>query len=159
PQQVGGIPINGTRKFTIYLTGGNADPSHPIPIIRNEELILLRAEAKLGQGNTGGAIADIDIVRTNAGKLAPYSGSTAPDAVLAELLYNRRYSLLWEQGTTWNDARRFGRIVDGYIVGIGEVPGFGADGVPRSQVGLRFPIPDTECSARGQTSGCSPLGT
>jgi hypothetical protein len=155
--QVAAIPFEGSLKFTIYLTGGNADPSHPIPVIRSEELLLLRAEANLGLGILPSAVADINTVRTNSGKLPVFAGGTA-DEVLTELLYNRRYSLLWEQGTTWNDARRFGRIVDGYIVGIGEITGFGTPSVARSQVALRFPIPDTECSARGQASGCSPLG-
>jgi hypothetical protein len=159
PQQVGGIPIVGDLKFTIYLTNGNANPSHPIPIIRNEELILLRAEAKLGQSDLGGAITDIDNVRTNAGKLAPYSGPVTPDAVLTELLYNRRYSLLWEQGATWVDARRFNRLNT-----IPIPPGFGnstpaVSTVANSVVAPRFPIPDTECAARGLGNGCSPLGT
>jgi hypothetical protein len=160
PDQIlGGIPIPGNLKFTMYLTGGDADVSHPIPIIRNEELLLLRAEAKLGQNDLAGAIADINVVRTNAGKLAPYAGPSTPDAVLTELLYNRRYSLLWEQGTTWIDARRFGRIVNGYIQGIGELPGFNTNGIPPSSVPLRFPVPSTECNARGLPSDCSPLGT
>jgi hypothetical protein len=159
PQSLGGIPITGDLKFTIYLTGGNADLNHPIPIIKNEELILLSAEAKLGQGNVGGAIADIDIVRTNAGQLAPYSGAATPAAVLAELLYNRRYSLLWEQGATWVDARRFNLINT-----IPIPPGFGNSTPPdpaigNSNVAPRFPIPDTECAARGLANGCSPLGT
>jgi hypothetical protein len=159
PQSLAGIPIVGDFKFSIYLTNGEANTAHPIPLIRNEELILLRAEAKLGQADLPGTIADINIVRQNAGKLAPYGGPVTPDAVLTELLYNRRYSLLWEQGTTWVDARRFNRIVDGYIEGIGELPGFNTGDVPRSFVTPRFPIPDTECSARGLASGCNPLGT
>ena len=40
-------------------------------IIRNEELLLLRAEALWAQGQTGPALADLNIVRTTSGKLAP----------------------------------------------------------------------------------------
>src|SRR5256885_10140659 len=44
-QLVGGISeIPGTDKFTVYFTGGVADQNHSIPIIRDEELVLLRAE-------------------------------------------------------------------------------------------------------------------
>ena len=164
PQQVGGIPITGTLKFTNYLTGGNADPAAPVPVIRNEELVLLRAEAQIGLNDLATALTDINLIRTNAG-LLPALGSlgTKPQAI-TELLYNRRYSLLWEQGATWVDARRYGLIVVApngkhQIVGIGELPGFGVGSFGASDVPLRMLIPDDECRARGSGTGCSPLGT
>jgi starch-binding outer membrane protein, SusD/RagB family len=52
------------------------------------------------------------------------------------LLYERRYSLLWEQGARWIDARRFNRLGD--IL---------AD-VPSGNVPPMMPIPLTECQAR-----------
>jgi len=168
PQQLGGIPIIGTLKFTIYLTGGNADPSAPIPIIRNEELVLLRAEANIGLNNfgpgAGTALGDLNFIRAQAGQLPAYSGPVTHDSLVGELLYNRRYSLLWEQGATWVDARRYGRIVvaangNHQILGIGELPGFGTGGFSASDVPLRLLVPDDECRARGLESGCSPLGT
>ncbi len=87
----------------------------PIPIIRNEELILLRAEARWFTGDKTGALQDIDYIRTNAGGLAAAStiGLTiaSPDAAFVdELLYNRLYSLMWEGGHRWVDARRFNRL-------------------------------------------------
>ena len=114
---LGGIPqIPGTQKFTIYLTGGQADPGHPIPIIRNEELILLDAEAQWFRSapNKLRAIADINLIRQGAGGLAVAAVTIAsPDSdFVKELIYNRRYSLLWEQGTRWLDARRFNRLTD-----------------------------------------------
>jgi hypothetical protein len=80
--------------FTIYTSS-----SASIPIIRNEELILLRAEANIGLGTPAGrAAAEIDIntIRTRSGGLAPTT-LTAANA-LDELLYNKRYSLLFEGG-------------------------------------------------------------
>ncbi len=142
-----GVPFEGTRKFTVYFTGGADDPNHAIPIIRDEELILLRAEANLGLGNISGAITDIDLVRVNAGKLAPYSGPPTREPVLDELLYNRRYSLLWEHGTRWIDAKRYNRL--------GTIP----PAVPGGNVPTVMPIPDAECSARGLGSNCDPLRT
>jgi starch-binding outer membrane protein, SusD/RagB family len=82
-------------------------PSTPIPLIKNEELILLRAEANLGLNNPGAAVPDIDLVRTASGGLPAYSGPVDQLSVLAELLYNKRYSLLFEGGHSWVDFRRY----------------------------------------------------
>src|SRR5207247_1646208 len=70
----------------------------PIPIIRNEDLILLRAEARYFTGDAAGALADINVVRTVSGNLPPLAGFADATAFTDELLYNRRYSLLWEGG-------------------------------------------------------------
>lgn len=77
------------------------------PIIRNEELILLRAEANVGLGNYGAAEADMNIVRAAAG-LSGYTGTDASNA-LDRLLHEKRYSLFGE-GHRWVDMRRYGRL-------------------------------------------------
>jgi hypothetical protein len=87
-------------------------PNSPIPIIKNEELILLRAEANIGLNNLGPAVTDLDIVRTGSGGLAPYAGTVDQPSLLTELLYNRRYSLLFEGGHSWIDHRRYNRLSD-----------------------------------------------
>jgi hypothetical protein len=121
----------------------------PIPIIKNEELILLRAEANIGLNNLAAAITDLDLVRVNAGKLPPTTLTPASSqaAFLDELLYNRRYSLLWEQGSRWVDARRYGRLNTIQVA------------VPNGEVPTRMPIPADECAARGLGTSCNPLGT
>lgn len=134
PRTVQGITTN--LIFTLY--DGN---SAPIPIIRNEELILLRAEAKLFTNDLPGAVQDLDVVRTRSGGLAPYGGQVAAGPLLDELLYNRRYSLLFEGGHRWIDARRFDRL--------GELP----LAVVTHTVPDRFPFPEDECLARGP-AGC-----
>jgi hypothetical protein len=147
PQILAAIPIPGTVKFTRYFVNGEADASAPIPIIRNEELILLRAEANIHLGNATAAIADLNLVRENAGNLQPttLTAGSGESALITELLYNRRYSLLWEQGTSWLDARRYGRL--------DTIPA----AVPGGNVPPRILVPDAECSARGLASGCAPL--
>jgi hypothetical protein len=122
------------------------DASDPVPIIRNEELILLRAEASLGQGNITAAVADINIIRTRAGGLAPYSGALTAGAVLDELLYNRRYSLYYE-GHRWIDARRHNRLTT--------LP----RDLPAHRVFTQFPFPADECLARTPqpSAGCTPV--
>jgi starch-binding outer membrane protein, SusD/RagB family len=101
-----GQSIPTSLQYTIYPTNISA-----IPIIRNEELILLRAEANLGLGNVAAAIADIDIIRTRSGGLAPttLTGSSPAADVLTEILLQKRYSLAFE-GHRWIDVRRYGRL-------------------------------------------------
>jgi len=88
-------PLTSDLGWIRYLS-----PSTPIPLIKNEELVLLRAEANLGLGNLSAAVSDIDIVCTRSGGLASYSGSINQASLLTELLYNKRYSLLFEGAHT-----------------------------------------------------------
>jgi hypothetical protein len=81
--------------------------SAPIYIIRNEELILIRAEANIGSNNTA-AVDDINVIR-NAHGLADYSGPTDDASLLSEVLHQRRYSL-YAEGHRWIDMRRHGRL-------------------------------------------------
>lgn len=127
--------ITSDKLVTVY-----ASPSDPIPVIRNEELILLRAEANLGLGNTTAALADINLIRTTSGGLAPYSGPQTPAALLDELLYNKRYSLYFE-GQRWVDLRRYNRL--------SSLP----KDLPTHKIFSQWPFPLNECLARGETSG------
>jgi starch-binding outer membrane protein, SusD/RagB family len=81
----------------------------PLPIIRNEELILLRAEANIGLGNLATALTDINLVRTRSGGLLPLVPFLDANSALTALLYEKRYSLLWE-GSRWADLRRYNRL-------------------------------------------------
>ncbi len=82
-----------------------------IPLIKSAELVLLRSEAKWFTGDKAGAIADLNIVRVNQGKLPPSTLTVAAsnNDYLTALLYERRYSLLIE-GHRWVDVRRFGML-------------------------------------------------
>jgi starch-binding outer membrane protein, SusD/RagB family len=143
-QVLPGFPIQGTLKYSIYLTNDAANPAHQIPIIRDEELVLLRAEAELGLGELSAAMADINVTRQASGNLPALTGSLSADSLLTQLLYERRYSLMWEQGTRWGDARRYGRL--------STIP---LD-VPNGQVPTVMPVPSTECLARGLGTICTP---
>jgi starch-binding outer membrane protein, SusD/RagB family len=81
--------------------------SSPIWLIRNEELILIRAEARIGSNNTG-AVDDLNVIRLAHG-LAPYSGATDDASITNEMLHQRRYSL-YAEGHRWVDMRRYGRL-------------------------------------------------
>jgi hypothetical protein len=85
--------------------------SSPIPIIKNGELVLLRAEARYFTGDRTGALSDLNYVRTTDGGLTALGAGDidTDDKFITRLLYERRYTLLIE-GHRWVDVRRFGRL-------------------------------------------------
>ncbi|HEU0036839.1 MAG TPA: RagB/SusD family nutrient uptake outer membrane protein [Kofleriaceae bacterium] len=129
--------------FTLYTS-----PDSPVPLIRNEELILLRAEAKFFTGDVAGAIDDLNLVRVNSGGLAPLTGTPNEATFIDELLYERRYSLLFEWGHRWIDVRRFGRVESLPL----DMPG--------DTRNIRYPIPLSECNARpADEPACDKIST
>lgn len=78
--------------------------SDPIPMIRNEELILIYAEAQNMNGNASASVFAINLIRTVAG-LPEYTGGTSQTELRDEILKQRRYSLYGE-GHRWIDMRR-----------------------------------------------------
>src|SRR5690349_18161661 len=86
-RQSDGVTID--QQFTLYDA-----PDKPIPLIRNEELILLRAEIALGLGDLATAARLINFTRVTSGKLPALANLAAqtPDSVLTVLLYEKRYS-------------------------------------------------------------------
>ena len=107
-------PLSSDLAFIRYKS-----PSDQVPIVRNEELVLLRAEANNALGNVAAAAADINFIRVNSGGLARCGVAPATCADLAtltqaqrlgEILRQRRYSLVYEGGHRWVDMRRTGRL-------------------------------------------------
>jgi len=78
-----------------------------VPYMRNEELVLIAAEANIGSDNVA-AIAALDVVRTAAG-LPAYSGGDTDAELVTELIKQRRYALFGE-GHRWVDMRRWGLL-------------------------------------------------
>ena len=114
----------GTEDVWIYQS--NEDK---VSIIRNEELILLYAEANMISSPMD-AVTAINVVRSAAG-LTAYLGAQTPQALEDEILKQRRYSLFGES-QRWIDMRRFDRI--------GELPNDRAsDNVP-----IAVPVPANE---------------
>lgn len=110
-----------------------------VPIIRNEGLILLRAEARYFTGNVAGAVEDLNTIRTRSGGLAPITAAdvSTRDQFVTELLTQRRFSL-YQEGHRWVDVRRFGRLntlpVD----------------LPTHSVAEQAVVPQQECLSRTQ---------
>lgn len=123
-----GIPTD--VGFTLY-----SEQTTPLPILRNEELILLRAEANIGLNQFATALQDINYIRTTAGLLPPIPSLANRDAAIDALLYEKRYSLLWE-GHRWFDVRRWGRLLTLPL------------DIPTHFRARVMPVPQAECLAR-----------
>lgn len=93
-----------TGEYAVFRYKSNTDA---IPIIRNEELILLYAEANI-YSNPEEAVKALNIIRQAAG-LDPYSGPTTETALIDEMLMQRRYSL-YAEGHRLIDVRRYNRL-------------------------------------------------
>lgn len=93
-----------SAQYQVQLYSSNVDP---IAIIRNEELILIYAEANIGIDNSE-TVRALNIIRNAAG-LPDYSGAMTDAALIDEVLMQRRYSLFGE-GHRWIDLRRYDRL-------------------------------------------------
>jgi len=106
--------VNGNLLIGEYQDNRWADNTSPVPFIRNEELILIYAEAKARSNQPGDAVSAINVVRNTWG-VGNYSGAQTEDALIDEVLFQRRYSLWAEGGHRWIDLRRTNRLNSNYI--------------------------------------------
>ena len=147
PPRAGPV-VNGQPTTETTTLGFSIWPAQnsSIPIIRNEELILLHAEAMLATGNKAAAITDINTVRVNSGGLPPttLTASSSDDAVLNGILYEKRYSTLME-GNRWIDMRRYNKL--------DQLPLDITSGPNKNFVAKVNPIPQAECLVRQGQSG------
>ncbi len=131
PKRTDPTTLDGlTSDYDFFVYKTNVDP---IPIIRNEELLLIYAEAKAqlgGAANLDDAVTAINNIR-HAANLPSYSGAATQPAIIDEMLNQRRYSLFGE-GHRWIDMRRYNRLNTLPI----DRPG--------DDVWEEFPIPATE---------------
>jgi hypothetical protein len=136
------VRMVGPLKSQLQFGGLYNSPESPVPVIRNEELILLKAEALFYTGKPDEAVAELNVVRTKSGGLEPLTGTPTEATFLDELLYERRYSLLFEGGHRWIDLRRLGRLDDLVL----DDPSYARN--------VRYPIPLPECNARPNEPRC-----
>lgn len=120
-------PLVGTHQDKRWASNTAA-----IPFIRNEELILIKAEAHAQLDQTALAVEAIDVIR-EAADIGVYTGGTTKAELIDEILYQRRYSLWAEPwGHRWIDARRYDKL----------------DEIPTSYdlgtIFTQFPVPQAE---------------
>jgi len=99
------LGLSSNRDVWVYTSS-----TGPVPIIRNEELILLYAEANIQNSNLPEGEKALNVIR-NGHHLSNYSGPVTKDDLINEMLYERRYSLFYE-GHRWIDLRRYNRLND-----------------------------------------------
>ncbi|MDX1363933.1 MAG: RagB/SusD family nutrient uptake outer membrane protein [Arenibacter latericius] len=93
--------LSGTHEALLY----ESDTS-PIDFLRNEELILVYAEANILANNLQDAEDALNVIR-NSASLPDYTGAQTVEALTTELLKQRRYSL-WAENHRMFDLRRYG---------------------------------------------------
>jgi hypothetical protein len=129
-------------------------PTTPLPIIIDEELLLLHAEALWGKGDYTGALGLMNLVRRSSGALPDRQASefnnftSAADQLnlLRAILYEKRYSLLFESGSRLVDYRMFGLFTE-----------LGEELAPGNFGPKVIPFPQAEIDARGGTTpACTP---
>jgi starch-binding outer membrane protein, SusD/RagB family len=127
--------LTSNQLFTLYPRGDS-----PVPIIRNEELILLRAEIATKLADFPAARADVNLIRTTYGLAAKLDADLDTEAKLIdEILKQRRYSLLFEGGHRWIDLRRYNKL-DASLKDL-----------PTHFVHQAYPLPVAEVDARSAT--------
>lgn len=143
---VGGITLTQRLVVTDQTIASNI--TRPIPIRRNADFYLMRAQAEAESGNLAGATADVNAVRTVEGGLAPYATFASVGAARAAILYEMRYSLIMEGPFYLQALREYGALTKAYVTQPG-MPNVQADpthaGDPLQQA---LPIPLSEVAAR-----------
>jgi hypothetical protein len=132
------------------------NPESSVPLIRNEELILLEAEAKWFTNDHTGAMAALNAVRQVSGKLPPIAAPADNAGFVAALLHEREFSLLFEGGHRWIDARRLGQLARLPIfITVDPMTSM----MTPDTLNVRFPVPLSECNARPNDPACMSSGT
>lgn len=132
----------------------NSSLTHPLPIIRNDELHLLQAQIHWGRAQYPQAMAIVNDVRNRAGGLATPLVITEELPVLRAILQQKRYQLLFESAARFVDFRMYGLLAE---LGL-ERPSAGEDEEWGTEDDIEgylatstpvFPIPLAENLARG----------
>ncbi len=140
-----GNGLSTTLNYVGSATSNTANLTNPIAILRDEEVVLLRAQAYFEAGQFANGAADLNSVRTSYGLAAIAVPSTIAAARTA-LLYEKRWSLFMEGAQYLVDLRAYGQLRAG--VTPAEVAG--------DPFNTAMPIPKVEADARGGTANLTP---
>lgn len=151
PRPDGGVTLNGitaTHTFS-FATATTTNQVLPIPLLKDEELVLLRAQANAELGAAGLAKAYLDAQSVHAayGSI-PLPAFTTRDIARRYILREKRLSLLFEGPQRLVDLRAYGYLNATYLPAELSTDPFNA----------AFPLPRAELNARGLTNApaCSP---
>ena len=136
-----GQGLSTTYTFVGASTANAANLVLPRAILRDEEVVLLRAQAYYENGQYAQGTLDLNSVRTNYG-LAPIAVPADINTARAAVLYEKRYSLFFEGPQRLVDLRAYGLLKAGVTPA---EPVSGATDVFTTAE----PIPKAEVDARG----------
>ena len=120
-----------------------ANQARPVGILRDEELVFLRAQAENEAGLFAAAAADLNSVRAVYG-LAPVAITSVTQGRTL-ILWDKRYSLLFEGPQRLVDLRAYGYLNSTYLRAEATTDPFNS----------AFPIPQVERLARGNSFACT----
>lgn len=128
--------------------GNLANLTREIPIVRNALFYLLRAQAKAETGDLPGATADVNVVHTIEGGLAPYAPFGTLVAARQAIAYEYRYSFIFEGPYHLIALREYGMLTKAYVTQAG-MPTVSSDAQHTSDpLESALPIPANEAAAR-----------
>jgi hypothetical protein len=151
--KVDGVTFTTPYDPAVTVTSNPANQSRPIPILKNEELFLVRAQAKIGLNDYVGAAQDMNIVRSVSGgaALTPYTTFATQAAAINAVLYEKRYSLLTDGPQRLVDLRAYNRLNSTSYPNPGANPLAPYASDPYNWA---LPFPQTEIDARGGNTTC-----
>ncbi len=136
------VSVTATYRACTYATNVT-----PTPIIRNEELVLLRAEAEWFTGATAAALTDLAAVRAGSGAtrggtaVVKFATPAVDSEFVAEVLLQRTLSL-YQEAHRFPDYRRFGKLAALATLAQDVAQGF--------TVAPYSVLPSQECDARAR---------
>ncbi|HEY0776633.1 MAG TPA: hypothetical protein VGD56_01585 [Gemmatirosa sp.] len=144
PSQSAAGFTSAPARIAITDPSNTANLTTPLPILRNAELYLLRAQAEIALGDLAAATADVNVVHTVEGGVPAYGVFTAPTSAIQALLYEYRYSFVLQGPQHLVALREYGLLNDAYI----SQPGIPTPGAGKDPLNQRDPIPSGEATAR-----------
>ncbi len=135
--------FTGSNRLKMTDPTNSALLSEPLPMVRNAELILLRAQAEIATGDLVGATNDINATHTVEGGMAPYATFTTSADAIRALLYELRYTFVTLGPQHMDALREYGMFNLAYV----SQPGMPSPGASDALVS-QLPIPQREVNAR-----------
>jgi len=132
--------LNPTAITCANCSANTANQEKPLGILRDEELVLLRAQAYIEAGQLDNARLDLNSIHTAYGNPA-WPAFATRDAAISAFLYDQRYSLLMEGPQRWVALREYGRLNATYLRKETNTDPYNA----------AFPLSRAELNARGLT--------
>lgn len=137
-----------SSRFTFsFAVPSSANENRPISLIRDEEVVLLRAQAEIEANQFANALLDINAVHLNYNS-APVPAFATVAAGRSAVLFEKRLSFLFEGPQRLVDLRAYGYLNGTYFT----------KELPTDPYNNAFPIPRGELNARNLTVNpvCTP---